>query len=118
MGRYFRAPRKVDAAQWKKVEMLFRAGVYFGGTQSPELGRFPDTVREAKEFIARNRSMLEEGGRRRASWKLAAIVETEKKEEKRRLARLKAKSRKTPNQPPEPTPTAVTPPAEQEARQP
>lgn len=91
MGRYFRAPRKGDAAQWRKVELLYRAGVYFGGTQSPELGKFPETLLEARAFIARNKAVLSERARRRDRWRAAEIATLEKKETKRREARLKAK---------------------------
>jgi hypothetical protein len=103
MGRYFRAPRKVDGAQWKKVEMLYRAGVYFAGTQSPALGKFPESVSEAKAFIAKNHAVLRGNGRIRDTWRATAIAKLEEKEEKRRVARLKAKSKKRPNQSPEPT---------------
>ena len=108
MGRYFRAPRKTDAAQWKKVEMLSRAGVYFGGRQSGELGQFPDTLREAKDFIARNAALLRKRVEARDRWRASAVVELEQKKAKRRAARLKAKSAKKPNQALEPTTTAGT----------
>ena len=109
MGRYFRAPRKADGDQWKKVEMLYRAGVYFAGRQSPSLGKFPDSVREAKEFIAKNRAALLQSGRQRDTWRTTAIAELERKEAKRHEARLKVKTKKAPNKAPEPTPGAVTP---------
>ena len=91
LGRYFRAPRKADRTQWKKVEMLYRAGVYFGGKQRSELGKFPDSMMEAKEFIRENKTRLEEGARWRARWKEITVGELKMKEEKRRSARLRAR---------------------------
>ena len=112
MGRYFRAPRKADGKQWRKIEMLFRAGVYFGGTQSPELGRFPDTIREAREFIARNAEVLQVRLRRRGEFKETLIAEVTKKEAKRREVRARAMAKNRPNQALQPTATAVMHPAD------
>jgi len=51
MGKTFRAPRRQDGKQWKKVELLARNGVVFwsGGH------RLPDTLSEAKQYVAKNR---------------------------------------------------------------
>ncbi len=51
MGRYFRPPSIRATKQWRKVEMLYQAGVRFSGTQSGELGQFPDTLLVAKEAL-------------------------------------------------------------------
>ena len=58
MGRYFRAPSSRATKQWRKVEMLYQAGVRFAGNQSGDLGRFPDTLLEARVFIQRNQAKL------------------------------------------------------------
>jgi hypothetical protein len=94
MGRYFRAPKKSDTKQWLKVEMLFRAGVYF---RSHEFGPLPKTVAEAKAFIEKNRDVLSQRARARDNWRVKAIAELTATEEKRRLARKALKKRK-PNQ--------------------
>ena len=94
MGRYFRAPRKSDIAQWKKVEMLRHAGVYFGGSQSWELGKFPETIREAKAFIAKNAALLESRAKAGARSKSSAIAALEKTDARQRELRAK----KRPNQ--------------------
>lgn len=96
MGRYFRAPRKADSTQWKKVEMLSRAGVYFGGSQSWELGAFPDTPREARAFLAKNRHLLEHRAAARERGKAAATAEIERTEAKRHAARRQAPKKNEP----------------------
>ncbi len=94
MGRYFRAPRKDASRQWRKVEMLYRSGVYFAGTQSWALGKFPDTILEAKEFIIRNESALKESGMRRDGWRSKAISALELREAKKKSAYERKKSKK------------------------
>lgn len=89
MGRYFRAPRKVDVAQWKKVEMLYCAGVYFGGRQSWELGKFPDTLRAAKAFIEKNSNTLQRGADARVRRRALAIAELDQRKAKRKKAVLR-----------------------------
>ncbi len=54
MGRAFKAPRKSDAQQWKKVELLWRAGFRFVQFPSASVERFPDHLREVEDFIRRN----------------------------------------------------------------
>lgn len=98
MGRYFRAPRKADAAQWEKVEMLRRAGVYFARTQSSALGKLPDTVQQAEAFIAKNGLLLQEGQRQRELGKAAILASLQKKEAARQMTRLKIKSKKRSDQ--------------------
>ncbi|MDQ2741284.1 MAG: hypothetical protein M3Z66_03155 [Chloroflexota bacterium] len=49
MGWAFESPRRHHAVQWRKVEMIRRAGFYFWGNQNwPAL----KTLREARDFIA------------------------------------------------------------------
>lgn len=93
MGRYFRAPSARSLDQWRKVEMLFNAGVRFSGTQSCRLGRFPDTMREAKEFIARNAIQLAADGQRRSYFMAKYIAEQDTTEamESERRSRHKAR---------------------------
>lgn len=94
MGRYFRAPSSRSLDQWRKVEMLFNAGVRFSGTQSCALGRFPNTVREAKEFIARNALQLATNAQRSSRYISEAIAEKKQAEAKERERRAKHKARK------------------------
>jgi predicted DNA-binding protein (UPF0278 family) len=91
MGPHFRAPRKADATQWKKVEMLHQAGA-FSHPIRYQLGKFPDTILETKAFIEKNRSILQKGRRIKEDMlrehvefmkKARAIMELEKKEKKR-----------------------------------
>lgn len=91
MGRYFRAPRHGDTRQWRKVELLFRAGVYF---RDHDFGPLPKTVSEATRFIAANRTALAANARRRALWESHAVAEIEATEEKRRLARQALKRKR------------------------
>lgn len=94
MGRYFRAPSSRSIDQWRKVEMLFNAGVRFSGTQAFALGRFPDTIREAKEFIARNAIQLVTDGQRRSYYISRAIAEKERAEAADKELRAKHKARR------------------------
>ncbi len=49
MGWAFKSPRRHDAVQWRKVEMIRRAGYGFWGNQNwPEI----KTLRQARDFIA------------------------------------------------------------------
>jgi hypothetical protein len=91
MGRYFRAPRKADTQQWRKVEMLAQAGVYF---RTHEMGRMPETLLEAREFIAAQHENLARGARAREQSRLAAVAEAEKIASKRAKARQALKKRK------------------------
>jgi hypothetical protein len=51
MGRAFRAPRCENVSQWHKVEILARNGFTFWS----HVGRYPDSVREAEEFVKTKR---------------------------------------------------------------
>lgn len=51
MGRAFRAPRREDLDQWRKVELLVRNGFTFYSSA----GRFPETLSEAKRFVRQER---------------------------------------------------------------
>jgi len=53
LSRKFKAPRKNDLAQWKKVEYLVRNGFYFEPIGEP----YPKTLRDAMEFVTRNRHL-------------------------------------------------------------
>jgi len=76
------------------MEMLFNAGVRFSGSQSWALGRFPNTVREAKEFIVRNALQLATNAQRSSRYISEAIAEKEQDEAKERGRRAKHKARK------------------------
>ena len=55
LGRTFRAPKRSDIKQWKKVEALWQAGFRFntyGGKAEP----LPETFKEAGAFIVRHRA--------------------------------------------------------------
>lgn len=55
MGRSFRTPKAIDAAEWKKVETLWNAGFRFHSFRSyPDAERLPETLGEVADFIARN----------------------------------------------------------------
>src|SRR5262245_27255992 len=47
MGKAFRAPRRADLSQWHKAEILARNGFTFWSS----VGRYPDTVSEARRFV-------------------------------------------------------------------
>jgi ribosomal protein L44E len=55
LGRQFKAPKKSDAAQWKKVKFLVEHGFVFQKIRiDPECCDsipYPDTLGEAKDFV-------------------------------------------------------------------
>jgi len=53
VGRAFRAPRQQDIEQWRKVEILARSGFTFWSS----VGRYPDTVSEARKFVELHRKV-------------------------------------------------------------
>lgn len=53
MGRAFRAPCHDEVEQWRKVEILVRAGFTFWSSA----GRYPDAVSEARAFVKSHRRM-------------------------------------------------------------
>lgn len=55
LGRTFRAPKRSDVKQWKKVEVLRKAGFLF---HSYDAGPYPDTLQDAKAFIVERRAAL------------------------------------------------------------
>ena len=48
MGRYFKIPPQSALDQWRKVELLWRSGWMANDTN----GRGPETLREARDFVA------------------------------------------------------------------
>jgi hypothetical protein len=55
MGRAFKAPKKTDVDQWKKVEALWRAGFRFlPNTGWREVEPYPEQFRDVAKFIADN----------------------------------------------------------------
>lgn len=55
MGRSFKAPRRSDTEQWKKVEALWRAGFRFHSYRScPGAEPLPNRLRDVEDFIRRN----------------------------------------------------------------
>jgi len=55
MGRAFKAPKKTDHEQWKKVEALWRAGFRFPShTGWREVEPYPERLREVGAFIRDN----------------------------------------------------------------
>lgn len=55
MGRSFRAPKKSDEEQWKKVEALWAAGFRFHSYRSnSDTEPLPERLREGEDFIRRN----------------------------------------------------------------
>jgi hypothetical protein len=57
MGIHFKAPKKTDIQQWKKVELLIQAGFDFQTKENP-WGPFPKSLRETPDFIERNQKRL------------------------------------------------------------
>jgi hypothetical protein len=87
MGRYFRPPSIRATKQWRKVEMLYQAGIRFSGTQSGALGQFPDTLLEARTFLQRNRATLTARQFYYERSRSKAVQDEERRtEERRRLA--------------------------------
>ena len=55
MGRAFKAPKKSDTEQWKKVEVLWNAGFRFvPNTRWSEVEPYPEKLRDVAAFIANN----------------------------------------------------------------
>ena len=54
MGRAFKAPKKTDAEQWKKVEALWRSGFRFWSVGSTEVEPLPERLRDVEDFVRRN----------------------------------------------------------------
>ena len=59
LGRHFKAPKKSDTAQWKKVEFLVDHGFVFQkirlDSNSYESVPYPETLSEAKDFVIKYR---------------------------------------------------------------
>lgn len=53
MGRAFRAPRHDDVDRWHAVEILVRAGFTFWSY----VGRLPETVTKARQFVDAHRKL-------------------------------------------------------------
>ncbi len=57
LGRHFKAPKKSDLAQWKKVKYLVEHGFLFQkihlDPNSHESVPYPETLAEAKEFVVK-----------------------------------------------------------------
>jgi len=55
LGRHFKAPKKSDTKQWKKVEFLIEHGFRFQKIRpiknSLDSVPYPETMEEAKEFV-------------------------------------------------------------------
>ena len=54
MGRGFKAPRKGEAEQWKKVRKLYEAGYRFHQNGMRDVPPYPDRLRDVDQFIADN----------------------------------------------------------------
>lgn len=55
MGRSFKAPKAGDTEQWKKVELLWKAGFRFFSYRSfPDAEPLPERLSEVEAFIGRN----------------------------------------------------------------
>jgi hypothetical protein len=55
LSRKFKAPRREDIAQWKKVHALVLGGCLFYSHNDP----YPETLREVPEFLDRRRTAIE-----------------------------------------------------------
>jgi hypothetical protein len=79
--------------QWQKVETLVRAGHDFAGRQSWEFGDFPDTIAEAREFIARNLAIV--AARRQVEVeRKVGNAEADERRKQRRLAGLQRRKQR------------------------
>lgn len=54
MGRSFKAPRRTDIRQWKKVQMLFAHGFRFFSYRSYDCPPLPSSLREVEHFLREN----------------------------------------------------------------
>jgi hypothetical protein len=54
MGWSFHAPRKTDADQWTKVQILFAEGFRFEGSGREGAEPFPAELRDVNAFVANN----------------------------------------------------------------
>jgi hypothetical protein len=54
MGRKFRAPKKNDLKEWKKIEILMRAGFRTGAHSISGLTNYPSDLHSVPEFIHKN----------------------------------------------------------------
>lgn len=54
-GRHFKAPKKSDLKQWKKIQYLFENGFRFQkirkGPGHHDVVPYPETLEEAKDFV-------------------------------------------------------------------
>ncbi len=53
MGRNFKAPKRGDLEQWRKVETLWKAGVRFGSARRPDVEPPPERLREVEDYLRR-----------------------------------------------------------------
>lgn len=54
MGWSFKAPRKHDKDQWKKVQILYAEGFRFFGSGNYESQPLPELLKEVSDFLKRN----------------------------------------------------------------
>lgn len=64
MGLDFKAPRASDVAQWKKVEILFRAGFKYSSCGCSGPGERPKYLRDVPEFLCEHERLGAEVARR------------------------------------------------------
>ena len=59
-GRHFKAPRRTDDRQWRKIRFLFENGFYFqhvyDESDSDRPVPYPETLEQAKDFVVRYKS--------------------------------------------------------------
>jgi hypothetical protein len=58
LGRHFKPPKPTERKQWEKVEYLVQSGFFFQHVQNAESCQvaYPETLEEAREFVASYRS--------------------------------------------------------------
>lgn len=54
MGRNFKAPKKTDKKQWKKVKLLYSAGFRFFGSGMHDGPKLPEKLSDIERFIEEN----------------------------------------------------------------
>jgi hypothetical protein len=84
MGKDFKAPRQADVKQWQKVQELHASGYSFASCGCVGPGPRPATLREVKPFLAEQKRLKAERGRRDVIEQRA----TELSQKRNRRARL------------------------------
>jgi hypothetical protein len=83
MGTAFRAPRRSDQSQWRKVEQLVRAGILFYRNSGPR----PTSLNEVPAFL-RSHALAKQGPGERALERMGRLAPRTPRRSQGRLKRL------------------------------